>query len=417
MYEQLMEEAVKPENANAALRAVKTNAGAPGIDGMTVEQLGPHLKEHWQIVRDKLLKGTWTPSPVRRVEIPKPDGGVRTLGIPTVMDRFVQQMLLQVLTPVFDAGFSPNSYGFRPGRNAHDAVRAAQGYAQEGYEWVVDIDIAKFFDQVHHDILMGRVGRTIRDKRVLRLIGRYLRRGAMIDGVVVASEEGTPQGGPLSPLLANIYLDALDKELEARGHRFSRYADDCNIHVRSEAAAKRVMETIGGWIAKRLKLKINETKSGVGRARDRKFLGFRLNRKHQIAIAEVSVQRWKAKVRWLWRSGQSRTSNQLRDQWQQYIRGWWGYYGFAEEVRNVLSCEGWVRRHIRKLFWLRWHGRKGRQRALRRLGLRGPQLKVASSGRGAWRLAASPSIQAALHNALLRRYGFLMPSDLAVPVR
>ena len=227
MYEQLMEEAVKPENANAALRAVKTNAGAPGIDGMTVEQLGPHLKEHWQIVRDKLLKGTWTPSPVRRVEIPKPDGGVRTLGIPTVMDRFVQQMLLQVLTPVFDAGFSPNSYGFRPGRNAHDAVRAAQGYAQEGYEWVVDIDIAKFFDQVHHDILMGRVGRTIRDKRVLRLIGRYLRRGAMIDGVVVASEEGTPQGGPLSPLLANIYLDALDKELEARGHRFSRYADDC----------------------------------------------------------------------------------------------------------------------------------------------------------------------------------------------
>lgn len=417
MYEELMEKVVEEENTRVALAAVKANGGAAGIDRMTTEQLGAHLKEHWTVVREKLLKGTWTPSPVRRVEIPKPDGGVRILGIPTVMDRFIQQMLLQVLTPIFDPGFSPSSYGFRPGRNAHDAVRAAQSYAQQGYDWVVDIDIAKFFDQVHHDVLMSRIGETIRDKRVLRLIGRYLRRGAMIDGVVVASEEGTPQGGPLSPLLANIYLDILDKELEARGLKFSRYADDCNIHVRSQAAATRVMESIRRWIGKRLKLKINETKSGVGRAGERKFLGFRLNGKHQIVVAETSLQRWKSKVRQLWQYGQSRTSNQLRDQWQSYIRGWWGYYGIAEDRRNVLGLEGWVRRHIRKLFWLRWHGRRGRQNALRRLGLRGPQLKVASSGRGAWRIAASPSLQLALSNSVLRRYGFFMPSDLAGSVR
>jgi RNA-directed DNA polymerase len=417
MYEQLMEEAVQPENARAALAAVKRNGGAPGIDGMTTEELGPHLKVHWDVVRDKLLQGKWTPSPVRRVEIPKPDGGVRMLGIPTVMDRFVQQMLLQVLTPIFEKEFSPNSYGFRPGRSAHDAVRAAQGYAQEGYEWVVDIDIAKFFDHVHHDILMNRIGGTIRDKRMLKLIGRYLRRGAMIDGVVVANEEGTPQGGPLSPLLANIYLDALDKELEARGHRFSRYADDCNIYVRTETAAKRVMENISGWIGKRLKLKINETKSGVGRARERKFLGFRLNDKHQITIAEVSIQRWKTKVRQLWRVGQARTSNQLRDQWKSYIRGWWAYYGRAEHVRRVLRLEGWVRRHIRKLFWVRWHNRLGRRRALARLGVRGRALRLSGSSRGAWYIANHPRLQQALSNALLRRYGFLMPSDLRVPSR
>jgi RNA-directed DNA polymerase len=417
MYEQLMEEVVEAENARKALGAVQRNGGAAGIDRMRTDELESHLKAHWDVVREKLLKGSWTPSAVRRVEIPKPDGGVRTLGIPTVMDRFVQQLLLQVLTPIFEKEFSPNSYGFRPGRSAHDAMRAAQSYAQEGYEWVVDIDIAKFFDHVHHDILMSRMGRTIRDKRMLKLIGRYLRRGAMIDGVVVANEKGTPQGGPLSPLLANIYLDALDKELEARGHRFSRYADDCNIYVRTETAAKRVMENISGWIGKRLKLKINETKSGVGRARTRKFLGFRLNDKHQITIAEISIQRWKAKVRHLWRAGQARTSNQLRDQWATYIRGWWGYYGRAEDVRSVLRLEGWVRRHIRKAFWIRWHNRSGRLRALHRLGLRGSALRLAGSSRGAWFVAKHPQLQHALRNAVLHCYGFLLPSDLRAPSR
>jgi len=233
MYETLMEEAVAEENCQLALRAVKRNDGAAGIDRMTTAELEPHLQANWWILKDKLLKGTYVPSPVRRVEIPKPSGGTRTLGIPTVQDRFIQQLLLQVLTPIFDPQFSEHSYGFRPGRSAQDAVRAAQQYAQGGKDWVVDMDIAKFFDHVNHDILMGRMAGVIRDKRVLHLIGKYLRRGALVEGVVMASEEGTPQGGPLSPLLANIYLDALDKELERRGHRFCRYADDCNIYVGS----------------------------------------------------------------------------------------------------------------------------------------------------------------------------------------
>lgn len=417
MYEQLMEEVVEPENAEAAKRAVKRNKGSAGIDGMTTDELEPHLNQHWDVVRDKLLKGTWTPSPVRRVEIPKPGGGTRMLGIPTVMDRFVQQMLLQVLTPIFERGFSPNSYGFRPGRSAHEAIEAAQRHVRDGYEWVVDIDIAKFFDHVHHDILMGRIGQTVRDKRVLKLIGRYLRRGAMIDGVVVANEEGTPQGGPLSPLLANIYLDALDKELEARGHRFSRYADDCNIYVGSEAAAKRVMETVRQWIGKRLKLTVNESKSGVGKASERKFLGFRLNRKHQITIADASLQRLKQRVRQLWRYGQARTSNQLRDQWNRFVRGWWNYYGIAEDIGRVTRLEGWIRRHIRKTFWLRWHGQRGRRWRLYQLGVRGSSLKIASSSRGAWRLARSRQLQTALSCATLRRYGFLLPSDLRATSR
>jgi group II intron reverse transcriptase/maturase len=417
MYESLMEQVVEPANMQAALRAVKRNQGAAGIDGMTTEELEPHVEKHWEVVREKLLKGAWTPSPVRRVEIPKPDGGIRTLGIPTVMDRFVQQMLLQVLSPIWEETFSPFSYGFRPGRSAHDAIRASQDYARQGYEWVVDIDIAKFFDHVHHDILMERIGRRIRDKRVLQLIGRYLRRGALIEGVVVASEEGTPQGGPLSPLLANIYLDALDKELEVRGHRFSRYADDCNIYVRSETAAKRVMENISGWIRSQLKLEVNETKSGVGKVTQRKFLGFRMNGENQITVAEGSLQRFKAKVRELWRYGQSRTSEQLRDQWQKFIRGWWNYYGLAEDVRSVIQLEGWIRRHIRKLFWLRWHDRYGRRRRLFALGVRGAALKVAGSRRGAWRIAKSPSPQMALSKATLRRYGFFVPSDFPVPAR
>ena len=229
MYEELMEEVVTQENATAAWLAVKRNGGAPGIDGMTTQQLRDHVRQHWESIRSKLLAGTYVPSPVRRVEIPKPNGGVRLLGIPTVLDRWIQQMLLQVLQPIFDPTFNAQSFGFRPGKSAHDAVRAAQSYFQAGKDWVVDMDITKFFDRVNHDILMNRIGQRIRDKRVLRLMGKYLRAGVMIEGVVQGSEEGTPQGGPLSPLLANIYLDALDQELERRGLAFSRYADDCNI--------------------------------------------------------------------------------------------------------------------------------------------------------------------------------------------
>jgi group II intron reverse transcriptase/maturase len=413
MYENLMDEVVTDENCTLALAAVKRNQGAAGIDRMTTKELEKHLQAHWEKIRAKLLAGTYVPSPVRRVEIPKPSGGTRMLGIPTVQDRVIQQMLLQAMTPIFDPQFSESSYGFRPGRSAQDAVRAAQKYAQEGKDWVVDLDIAKFFDHVNHDILMGRIGTAIRDKRVLGLIGKFLRRGAMVDGEVEASEEGTPQGGPLSPLLANIYLDALDKELERRGHKFCRYADDCNIYVSSQAAAERTLTSIQDWIEKRLRLKVNPAKSGTGRVWERKFLGFQLNYKLQIGIAPESIERFKAKVRELLRSCQSRTSNELRDVWKSFIQGWWGYFQLAEDRRPIFRLEGWIRRHIRKLFWLRWHGREGRERKLRSLGLKGLLLKVAASSRGAWHLARTGSLHKALSNAVLRGTGFLLPSDLA----
>src|SRR5450432_2097246 len=369
MYENLMDEVVTEENRKRALEAVTRNKGAAGIDRMTTNELESHLQTHWDKIRAKLLAVTYVPSPVRRVEIPKPSGGTRMLGIPTVQDRFIQQLLMQGLTPIFDPGFSEHSYGFRPGRKAQDAVRAAQKYAQEGKEWVVDIDITKFFDHVNHDILIGRIAQVIRDKRVLHLIGEYLRRGAMVEGLVKASVEGTPQGGPLSPLLANIYLDGLDKELDQRGHSYCRYADDCNIYVSSQAAAERTLTSIQDWIEKRLRLKVNAAKSGTGRVWERKFLGFRLNRKLEIGIAPESIARFKAKVRELWRGNQSRTSEELRDTWRSYMRGWWEYYQLAEDRASIYRLEGWIRRHIRKCFWLRWHSTKGRERKLRGLGL------------------------------------------------
>jgi RNA-directed DNA polymerase len=415
MHEELMEQVVTQENATAAWLAVKRNAGAPGIDGMTTGQLRDHVRAHWETIRAKLLAGTYVPSPVRRVEIPKPNGGVRLLGIPTVLDRWIQQMLLQVLQAIFDPTFSAQSFGFRPGKSAHDAVRAAQNYIQAGKDWVVDMDITKFFDRVNPDILMNRIGQTIRDKRVLRLIGKYLRAGVMVEGVVQSSEEGTPQGGPLSPLLANIYLDALDRELEERGLAFSRYADDCNIYVSSQRAAERVLASLTDWIKKHLRLEVNASKSGTGRPWERKFLGFRINPQGQIEAAPQRVERFKMKVRELWRSCQSQTSEELRGTWRAYVRGWWGYYRLAEERRNVFGLEGWIRRHIRSCFWQRWHDWRGRLRKLRQLGLSGHLLKVAHSSKGAWRIAASPSLQTALSNAVLRRYGFWMPSDLASP--
>jgi len=417
MYEELMEEVVSGSNASRALKAVIRNRGAAGIDGMTTTELEGHVKQHWEKIRDKLLRGGWAPTPVRRVEIPKASGGVRRLGIPTVVDRFIQQLLLQVLEPIFDTRFSESSHGFRPGRSAHDAVRAAQGYTKAGKDWVVDIDIAAFFDHVNHDILMRRIAEVIRDKRVLRLIGKYLRAGAMIEGVRVRSDKGTPQGGPLSPLLANIYLDPLDRELERRGHSFSRYADDCNIYVGSEASARRVAETIVGWIESNLKLKINTDKSGSGRPWERKFLGFRIREDGQIEVSPQSLQKFKRRVREKWEARQNATSTQLRDSWRRYIRGWWNYYRLAEWRRPVFKLEGWIRRHIRKCFWLRWHNWRGRTKALARLGLRGRLLGVAYSSRGAWRIAANPSMHTALNNRRLRHYGFLMPSDLVAQHR
>ena len=413
MYEHLMETVVSRENCEKALFAVERNQGAAGIDRMKTTELRDHLRSHWPSIRGKLLAGTYVPSPVRQVKIPKPSGGERTLGIPTVQDRFIQQLLLQAMTPIFDPTFSEHSYGFRPGRSAHDAVRAAQAYASAGKDYVVDIDIASFFDHVNHDILMHRIGRRIRDKRALRLIGRYLRRGAMISGVVVRSREGTPQGGPLSPLLANIYLDALDQELEARGHAFCRYADDCNLYVGSQAAADRVYASVKRWIEKQLRLQVNDRKSGAGRTWERKFLGFRINRDHEIEVAPESLERFKAQVRGLWDARFSGTSKALRDRWQRYVRGWWNYYRLATARKSVFRLEGWIRRHMRKCFWLRWHNWKGRLAALRRLGVRGRAVGVAYSSLGAWRIARSPTMSTALPKKRLRYYGFLVPSELA----
>lgn len=414
MYEELMEEAVGDRNAGEALRAVIGNQGAAGIDGMPTSRLKDHLRRHWSSIRAKLLEGRYVPSPVRKVEIPKPAGGVRQLGIPTVMDRFVQQLLLQVLSPIFEPLFSDSSYGFRPGRSQHEAVEQARNYTVAGKDWVVDMDIEKFFDRVNHDILMNQIAQVIGDKRVLKLIGRFLRSGIMVHGVVIERHEGTPQGGPLSPLLSNIYLDLLDRELEKRGHCFVRYADDCNVYVGGAAAADRLMQNLAKWIERHLKLKVNLSKSGNGRPWERKFLGFRITRDGQIEVSPESIARFKAKVRWFWDGRRSRTSRQLRDEWRRYLKGWWQYYGRAEWIRPVLDLDGWLRRHMRKCFWLRWHGWRGRRQALRRLGVPEHVVRSANCSRGAWAMARHPAVQQALGNKVLRKHGLLVPSDLVL---
>lgn len=412
MTEQLMEEAVSPENWHRAWKAVRANHGAPGIDGMSCAELVEHLKRHGPTIAAKLLAGTYTPSPVKRVSIPKPGGGERLLGIPTVLDRFVQQLLLQVLTLIYEPRFSARSYGFRPGRSAHDAVRAAQANVRQGKRFVVDLDIEKFFDHVNHNLLMHQLRQVVGDVRVRTLIGRYLKAGIMIEGVVQESEEGTPQGGPLSPLLANIYLDPLDQELENRGLAHVRYADDCNIYVGSAASAERVLQSVTRWIEKKLRLRINASKSGAGPSQGRKFLGFTLSAQGVIEVASKSVTRFKEKVRELWEGRQSKTNLQLREQWNRYIRGWAEYYRLAEERGWLRAVEGWTRRHIRKFYWLRWHSAKGRLHAFQRLGLARHHWASARSSRGAWRMAVTPAMQQALSNARLRQYGYLLPSIL-----
>lgn len=413
MYEELMEEVVSDENVERALGAVERNQGAAGIGGMKTTQLRKHLERHWPTIRAKLLKGTYAVTPVKEVAIPKPNGEVRKLGIPTVLDRFIQQLLLRVMSPIWEEKFSESSYGFRPGRSQHDAVRQVKSYAVSGKTWVVDVDIEKFFDRVHHDILMRRIAEVIRDKRVLKLIGRYLRGGIMAEGVVMERREGTPQGSPLSPLLANLYLDPLDRELEKRGHCFARYADDSNVYVGSEAAANRLIRTLPKWIEKHLRLQVNLRKSGVGRPWERKFLGFRMTREGEIEVSPESLKRFKARVRELWDAQRNGTSKELIVRWQRFIRGWWNYYGLAEWRYPVFDLEGWIRRHIRKCFWLRWHCWKARYQRLRRLGVSHRVARSANSGRGAWRVARSFALHTALTNQTLRTYGLWMPSDLA----
>lgn len=409
---QTLERILERGNLQRAYRAVRRNRGAAGVDGKDIATTGRHLKTHWPRIAGKLREGSYTPSPVRGVRIPKAGGGERVLGIPTVQDRLIQQALAQVLSASWEGSFSGHSYGYRPGRSAHDAVRAAQGYVREGKDWVVDLDISAFFDHVNHDILMQRVSEKEGDKRVLRLIGRYLRAGIEMNGRRERRTRGVPQGGPLSPLLANIYLDPLDKELERRGLSFCRYADDVAIYVASERSAQRVLASVSTWVERHLKLQVNRAKSGTGRPWERKYLGFTLGRDGQIRIAPSSAEHFKAQVRTLWDARQSRTSRELARQWQAYLRGWCGYFGLAEGRWAVGRWEGWVRRHIRKCFWLRWHDRKGRLNALKRLGARPYHWGVASSRRGAWRIARSPALQTVLSRQVLQRHGLWVPSDL-----
>ena len=409
LNEMIMDQILRRENLNAAYLAVKANDGAPGVDGMSIAELKEQVRKYWGALERKLLAGEYQPAAVRAVEIPKANGGNRTLGIPTVLDRLIQQAIHQVLSPIFEEGFSEHSYGFRPGRSAHDAVRAAQKYVKAGKRWVVDIDLKAFFDQVDHDKLMHLVGQRIRDKAVLKLIGKYLRAPMQRAGKKEARSKGTPQGGPLSPLLANIYLDPLDKELEKRAVNFVRYADDIAIYASSQRSAERIKESVIGWLSKELKLEVNRAKSGAGPTERSGLLGFRIDQEGTIEIGAKAIQGFKKGVRELWDALQGKTSEELRQQWKQYISGWWNYFQLAEQRRAIEKLSGWIRRHIRKCFWQRWHGSEGRQKALQRLGISGHALALAKCTRGAWRMAAHHVMQKALNNRTLQHYGFIIP--------
>lgn len=397
-----------------AWKSVKANKGAAGVDRLTIEQTQDHLKQHWLAIRHKIESGEYQPSAVRAVSIPKANGGMRQLGIPTVQDRLIQQALQTVISATLDTQMSPHSYGFRPNRSAHDAVKAASEYVAQGKIWVVDIDLKSFFDQVNHDKLMHQLSGKIADKRILKLIGRYLRAPMRhADGTQAKRLRGTPQGGPLSPLLANLYLTPLDQELTQRGIAFVRYADDIALFVSSERAARRVLESVKTWLRKQLDLEVNEDKSGAGKSDESQLLGFRIHREGNIAPAPKSIARLKQRVKELWDARQSITLPELRKQWQEYIHGWWNYFSLANWSWEVHKLSGWIRRHMRKYFWLRWHNRQGRSNALYRLGVRGRALGVAGCRRGAWPMARHVTVQQALQTARLNQNGWYLPWELA----
>jgi RNA-directed DNA polymerase len=406
--EQVMEEVCSRENLLRALKRVKSNKGSSGIDGMKVDELPGYLKQHWPRIREQLLSGTYEPQPVRRVEIPKADGGVRKLGIPTVLDRFVQQAVMQVLQGKWDRTFSEHSHGFRPGRSAHKAVKQAQQYVHAGRRWVVDLDLEKFFDRVNHDRLMKSVALRIADERMLRLIGSFLKAGVMENGLVSPADEGTPQGGPLSPLLSNLVLDELDRELERRGHRFVRYADDCNIYVRSNAAGRRVMRSIGTFITRRLKLKVNQTKSAVARTGERKFLGFSISntRAAKRRIAPKALERCKQKIRELTRRTRGISVKQTVVELAAYLRGWKGYFGFCETPSVLKALDQWIRRRLRSVIWRQWKHGRVRFRHLREHGVsKDLAAQTVGSRHSCWRLAHTPALQAALSPAYFDSLG------------
>lgn len=401
--EGLWEEVFSRENLARALQRVERNKGAPGVDGMTTVGLRPWLHQHWPGVLKALQEGSYRPAPVRRVTIPKPGGGERELGVPTALDRLIQQAITQVLVPIYEPRFSEHSFGFRPGRSAHGAVEAARGYVAAGNKWVVDLDLERFFDRVQHDVLMGRVARVIGDRRLLRLIRRYLEAGVMVNGIKQASEEGTPQGSPLSPLLSNIMLDDLDRELERRGHRFTRYADDIRIHVRSERAGERVLAGVSEFVEKRLKLKVNRKKSSVRHAAQAVTLGFgyfyRQNGEVGIRITERALESMRQRVRKLTGRSWRVTMPKRIEELNRYIGGWCGYFARLVPIGELEKTDGWLRRRLRQVRWKEWKQPKRRVKNLRKLGIPEREaLRWGYSGKGYWRLAGSPVLAQALPN-------------------
>lgn len=413
---QMMEAVVEKENMKRAYQRVVSNKGSAGIDAMSVEDLSAHLKECWPEIKRQLREGEYKPKAVRGVKIPKPGKkGTRQLGIPTVVDRVIQQALLQVLSPVFEPGFSESSYGFRPGRSAHQAVLQAQGYAREGYQWVVDLDIEKFFDRVNHDMLMARVARKVTDKRVLRTIRRFLQAGVMEDGLVSPRREGTPQGGPLSPLLSNIMLDDLDKELERRGHRFCRYADDANIYVRSQRAGERVMESVTAFITKKLKLKINEEKSAVDRLPKRSFLGYTVlpGKSARLRVAPESVTRLAGKLRQIFRMARGWSLTKTTEELAPILRGWGNYYRLAEVKAAFERLDEWIRRRLRCILWRQWKRPLTRTRRLMSRGLPEEQARrSALNGRGPWWNAGAVHMNLAYPKRFFDRLGLFSLLDM-----
>jgi len=409
---EMLEQALSSANMQRAWKQVRRNKGSAGVDGLTIEAAAPWLREHWQSVKADIMAGRYAPQPVKRVDIPKPDGSKRMLGIPTVIDRLLQQAVAQVLQPVFDPTFSESSYGFRPGRSAHQATKAAKGYISSGCTWVVDLDLSKFFDRVNHDILMSRVARKVQDKRVLQLIRSWLENGMMSAGVVTSRKEGTPQGSPLSPLLANILLDELDKRLERAGHSFCRYADDCNVYVRSQRAGERVMRWMRCFLEGGLKLKVNDTKSAVARPEERKFLGFtfyRGKRKVKVQASKASWHRFKQRIRQLTARRRGISLEAMIGRLNRYLQGWIGYYRLSETPQEMRQADAWIRRRLRCFLLRQWKRPKSRAAKLHQLGGRDSWQIISS--KGLWRLSRTKATNSGLKNSFFREKGLVSLGD------
>ena len=412
----LLEDVLERDNMLEAMYRVIRNKGSHGVDDMKTDELREHVKKTWLTVKSKLLEGKYNPSPVRRVEIPKPDGGVRLLGIPTVQDRMIQQAIAQTLSKIYEPTFSESSFGFRPERGAKDAIKQSEEYINQGYKWVVDMDLEKFFDKVNHDILMNKLEKKVKDKRLLKIIRKYLESGVLINGIKVSSEEGTPQGGPLSPLLANIMLDDVDKELEKRGHKFCRYADDCNIYVKSRKAGIRVMNSVTKLIENKLKLKVNKSKSAVDLVTNRKFLGFSFyysNRKFKIRIHDKSIKRFRDKIKFITNRNRGISIDERILRLNDSIKGWINYFGIADAKRKLKLLDSWIRRRLRACLWKQWKKVKTKYKNLIKLGISKAQAyQFANTRKGYWRISKSPILDLALNNSYFKSIGLMSLSNI-----